>query len=72
MLEEYLEQFFQHLRYERNVSQHTLRNYTSDLQQFLEHIAPPKKDGTREQIPVKAVDHITIREWMAELHSSTP
>ncbi|MGI8669771.1 MAG: tyrosine recombinase XerC [Aridibacter sp.] len=69
MLEEYLEQFFQHLRYERNVSKHTLRNYTSDLQQFLEHIAPPKKDGTREQISVKDVDHITIREWMAELHS---
>ncbi len=70
MLEEYLEQFFQHLRYERNVSRHTLRNYTSDLAQFLENIAPPKADGTREQIPVKDVDHITIREWMADLHST--
>ncbi len=69
MLEEYLEQFFQHLRYERNVSPHTLRNYTSDLGQFQEYIAPPKADGTREQIAVKDVDHITIREWMAELHS---
>ncbi len=69
MLEEYLEQFFQHLRYERNVSPHTLRNYTSDLGQFHEHIAPPKSDGTREQIAVKDIDHITIREWMAELHS---
>ncbi len=69
MLEEYLEQFFQHLRYERNVSPHTLRNYLSDLGQFHENIAPPKPDGTREQIPVKDIDHITIREWMAELHS---
>ncbi len=69
MLEEYLEQFFQHLRYERNVSPHTLRNYTSDLGQFHEHIAPPKVDGKREEISVKDVDHLTIREWMAELHS---
>ncbi len=69
MLEEYLEQFFQHLRYERNVSPHTLRNYTSDLGQFHEHIAPPKADGRREEIPVKDIDHITIREWMSELHS---
>lgn len=69
MLEEYLEQFFQHLRYERNVSPHTLRNYTSDLEQFHEHIAPPKADGKREEIPVKDIDHITIREWMSELHS---
>jgi site-specific recombinase XerC len=28
MLEEYLRQFLEHLRYERNVSQHTLRNYS--------------------------------------------
>ena len=71
MLEEYLEQFFQHLRYERNVSKHTLRNYSSDLGQFHEHIATPKADGTREQIAVKDIDHLTIREWMAELHSES-
>jgi len=69
MLEEYLRQFLEHLRYERNVSPHTLRNYSSDLEQFHEHIAPPKPDGTREQIPVKDIDHLTIREWMASLHA---
>jgi len=68
MLEEYLRQFLEHLRYERNVSQHTLRNYRSDLEQFHEQIAPLKPDGTREQIPVKDIDHLTIREWMAKLH----
>jgi integrase/recombinase XerC len=45
-----------------------LRNYLSDLGQFHDHISKPKKDGTREQIPVKDIDHLTIREWMAELH----
>ncbi len=69
MLDEQLEQFFQHLRYERNVSQHTLRNYLSDLGQFHLFLAPPAKDGTVKKIPVEHVDHITIREWLAELHS---
>ena len=40
MLEEYLNQFLQHLRYERNVSEHTLRNYPSDLGQFRDHLFP--------------------------------
>ena len=66
MLEEYLEQFFQHLRYERNVSPHTLRNYLSDLGQFREHLF---KIDKRDDIPVSEIDHLTIREWMAELHS---
>ncbi|HSK70486.1 MAG TPA: tyrosine recombinase XerC [Pyrinomonadaceae bacterium] len=69
MLEEYLGQFFQHLKYERNVSEHTLRNYLSDLGQFHDHIAAPQADGTRRQVPVKEIDHITIREWMASLHA---
>ncbi|MBA2494297.1 MAG: tyrosine recombinase XerC [Acidobacteria bacterium] len=69
MFEEYLQQFLQHLRYERNVSQHTLRNYSSDLEQFHEHLAPAQVDGTRKQIPVKDIDHLTIREWMATLHA---
>ncbi len=61
MLEEYLRQFLEHLRYERNVSQHTLRNYSSDLEQFHEHIAPPLPNGMRRQISVKDIDHLTIR-----------
>ena len=69
MLEEYLRQFLEHLRYERNVSAHTLRNYSSDLSQFHEHLAPVKVDGKREQILVKDIDHLTIREWMASLHA---
>jgi integrase/recombinase XerC len=69
MLEEYLQQFFEHLRYERNVSKHTLRNYLSDLEQFHDHISTPEADGSREQIPVKDIDHLTIREWMSNLHA---
>lgn len=65
MLEEYLQQFFQHLRYERNVSVHTLRNYASDLEQFRDYLL---MKGKVSDIPVSEIDHLTIREWLAELH----
>jgi integrase/recombinase XerC len=66
MLEEYFQQFFEHLRYERNVSQHTLRNYASDLEQFRDFLFSIDK---RQQFPASEVDHLTIREWMASLHA---
>jgi integrase/recombinase XerC len=63
---EHLEQFLQHLKYERNVSPHTLRNYASDLGQFRDHLLAVEK---REDLPVEQIDRLTIREWMAELHA---
>jgi integrase/recombinase XerC len=69
-MEQLIEQFLEHLRYERNVSVHTLRNYASDLQQFLDHLAPADpKSGTRKLPEIQSIDHLTIREWLAELHS---
>jgi len=70
-MEQLIEQFLEHLRYERNVSAHTLRNYASDLEQFVDHIAPADpKSGARKFPELKDVDHLTIREWLAELHSA--
>jgi integrase/recombinase XerC len=70
-MEQLIEQFLEHLRYERNVSAHTLRNYASDLEQFLDHLAPADpKSGARRSPELKNVDHLTIREWLAELHST--
>ncbi len=70
-MEQLLTQFLEHLRYERNVSEHTLRNYASDLNQFLDHLAPAHPQ-TRKRTPVELgqVDHITIREWLSTLHSA--
>ena len=65
MLQEDLTQFFQHLKYERNLSPHTLRNYASDLDQFREHLLGVEG---RDDIDSKEVDRLTIREWMASLH----
>src|SRR5689334_12465012 len=68
-MEKLIEQFLEHLRYERNVSAHTLRNYASDLEQFLDFLDP---SGARPRsLPdVSEIDHLTIREWLAALHTA--
>ena len=83
MIDKLLTQFLEHLRYERNVSEHTLRNYASDLEQFLEYLAPPenKPDKSPTKRPasqkrkrsepnLNQIDHITIREWLSSLHTA--
>ena len=65
MLNAFLEQFLQHLKYERNLSPHTLRNYASDLDQFKLHLFSVEK---RDDLSVTDIDRLTIREWMASLH----
>ena len=70
-MEKLVEQFLEHLRYERNVSAHTLRNYSSDLEQFLDHIAPVDPvTNSRNGPEITEIDHLTIREWLAALHSA--
>jgi len=70
-MDELLNQFLEHLRYERNLSQHTLRNYQSDLEQFHDYLAPAEpKTGRRTEPPLADIDHITVREWLATLHSA--
>ena len=59
--------FLDHLKYERNMSDHTIRNYASDLEQFHSFLLRIER---REDIPVEQIDRLTIREWMAELHSA--
>jgi len=66
-----VDQFLEHLRYERNVSEHTLRNYSSDLQQFLDYLAPADPKTQKRKFPnLNQIDHITIREWLAGLHTA--
>ncbi|MEQ1765676.1 MAG: site-specific integrase, partial [Pyrinomonadaceae bacterium] len=62
-----LTEFLQHLKYERNLSAHTLRNYESDLEQFRGFLFSIEK---RDDFPVEQIDRLTIREWMASLHAS--
>ncbi|MBX7221028.1 MAG: tyrosine recombinase XerC [Blastocatellia bacterium] len=67
-MERYFDDFKKHLMYERNVSEHTLRNYMSDLEQFYNHLCPPDEHNNRRDIEIRDIDNITIREWMASLY----
>jgi integrase/recombinase XerC len=48
----------------RNVSPHTLRNYESDLEQFVHYFSPAK---TQPPAPA-AIKALDLREWMGELY----
>lgn len=57
-----IEQFCSYLENERNVSQHTLAAYRSDLDQFALFLDP---HGT---LPLAEVNHLAIRRFLAHLH----
>lgn len=49
------------------MSAHTLRNYESDLDQFAQFLFSIEK---RDDFPIEQIDRLTIREWMASLHTA--
>jgi integrase/recombinase XerC len=67
-MQNYIDDFLKHLKYERNASPHTLRNYEIDLVQFYDHVAPPDKEGKRREVNIRALDNLTIRDFMATLY----
>ncbi len=67
-LEFWIEKFLDYLRFQRNASPHTLRNYTSDLQQFLSHLTHTP-DGEKRHAPeLGQIDNLTIREFLGALY----
>ncbi len=67
-MQKHIDDFIKHLRYERNASEHTLRNYESDLAQFHDYVAPPDESGARPEVALAEIDHLTVREYMARLY----
>jgi integrase/recombinase XerC len=59
-----VKQFLNYLRSVRNSSPNTIRNYESDLKQFISFLTPP---GTATPQP-RDVTHLMIREFVAHLH----
>ena len=55
--------FVEELR-RRNVSEHTVRNYQSDLEQFLAYLTPPGGEAPA----VGQVDLLLLREWLGSLY----
>jgi integrase/recombinase XerC len=62
-LESQIERFLEELKRE-NLSPHTLRNYGSDLRQFLRYFTPP--GGSPPAI--REIDTLALREWLGALY----
>jgi len=63
-MNELIERYVEYLRYERNASPHTIRNYRSDLLQFRDFLAGENKNVA---VDVNAVNALKIRAFLANM-----
>lgn len=63
-MKEIIDRFIQYLRYERNVSPETIREYRRDTQQFAEFLAPPGATPPR----LSEIDHRIVREYVGSMY----
>lgn len=66
MLFSHVEGFLNHLRIEKSASPLTIISYRTDLTQFLDFLAGCN-ELTREKIPDQALNHKSVREYLASL-----
>ena len=64
----WIDKFLEYLRFQRNASPHTLRSYTSDLQQFLSHLTHTPEGEPRPAPELEQIDNLTIREFLGALY----
>jgi integrase/recombinase XerC len=69
-MQSYMDKFIDHLMYERNVSEHTLRNYRIDLESFADYLAPQDNMGNRVEIDISKIDVITVRSYISSLYQA--
>jgi integrase/recombinase XerC len=65
-MKDHLKAFLAHLRYNRNVSAHTVRAYESDIGQFLSFVAVEKESQVSRLSP-RDLDSAALRGFLAEL-----
>ena len=67
-MKELIDKFRDHLRVERNASAHTLRSYSSDLEQFHEFLKEKKlAPGADGEVAVEKIDPLAIRAFLGSL-----
>jgi integrase/recombinase XerC len=63
-----IEDFLRYLRYQRNASPHTIRNYSSDLEQFHDFLTHTPQGDPRPEPELEQIDNLTIREFLGALY----
>ena len=64
-----LQDFLRYLRVEKNYSGHTLRNYQSDLRQFIDFLGErSKRQGSTDRMDPNQVSHLDVRAYLASLY----
>ncbi len=67
-MREAIDNYLCYLRDARNASPHTLKNYQSDLEQFVFYLTPPGGSRAGGTPALEKIDHRIIREFLAHLH----
>ena len=70
-LASWIEKFIEYLRIQHNASPHTLRNYSSDLQQFYLYLTTTPDGAERPAPELEQIDNLTIREFLGILHAKS-
>lgn len=63
-MKDLIDKFIDYLRYERNVSPETIREYRRDMRQFADFLTPP---GAKT-LPLEEIDHRVIREYVGYMY----
>jgi integrase/recombinase XerC len=70
-LASWIEKFLESLRFQRNASPHTVRNYASDLEQFFFYLTHTPEGEDRPAPELEQIDNLTIREFLGVLYQKS-
>lgn len=68
LLKKHIDKFLEFLKVEKNASPHTLRNYSSDLDQFSNFLIDNKISLKDRSIDLQKIDNLTFRSYLSSLY----